>query len=224
MEWNNAVVYVVDDDPQMCDSLVLALRSAGLDVQAYSSAERFLAEFECRLKPACLLVDIRLPGCSGITLYRRLKAQGYELPVIFITGFPETETAVEAMREGAVDLLVKPFTTHRLLERIDEALGRAQAWAERIRMKGFFQEVIRGLNLREKQVLREVLAGKEAKRIAAQLGITAKSVLRYRAQLLEKFQVSNVVRLVQMAHQAGWNDVLEMLHWDDQAFPKNSAR
>ena len=126
MKETTPVVFVVDDDPSARKGLARLLRSAGMAVEAYGSAEEFL-EREARDVPRCLVLDVRMPGVDGPDLQRRLKADGVDIPIVFLTGHGDVRTGVEAMKEGAVDFLEKPFEDTRLLEVVRPSLSRARA-------------------------------------------------------------------------------------------------
>jgi len=198
------VVYVIEDCPEMQRSIRLFLETVGLPGQFFGSAEEFLAAYRPNSHSmACVVVDMRLPGMDGLALQQRLASQGCDLPVIFITAFPETTIAVEGMRKGAVDFLIKPFPMERLLETLEEAFQKSRRSQQTEALRHHLNTILQTLTFRERQVLAHLLKGTEVKQIARQLSITPKTVLKHRLHLFEKFGLSNAVELVQMIHQAG---------------------
>jgi len=197
----DAVVHVVDDDPQMCKMLRLLLDSVGLEARIYSSAEEFLAAYPAVAgRPECLLLDICMRGMSGIQLQRKLAADGVDIPVIVLTAFGDVATAVEAMSQGALDFLEKPFSRHKLLERIRQALDLR---ARRCKQEKRFAAVsgrLAALTAREREVMDLMVAGNATKQIGAHFGIGVKTVAKHRAKVLEKMQVENTVDLVHLAY------------------------
>ncbi|CAK0763668.1 Transcriptional regulatory protein FixJ [Gammaproteobacteria bacterium] len=188
-------VFVVDDDPAVRDSLRLLLESVGLVAETFSSAHQFLEATDPE-QPGCVLLDIRMPGMSGLELQRRLVARGIILPVIIITGHGDVTTAVQAMKTGAVDFLEKPFNDQVLLDRIHDAITR-DAQARRARAEQ--DEVGRRLGTlspREVEVLDLIIAGKANKVIALDLGISEKTVEAHRARTMDKMQVRSTADLV----------------------------
>ena len=152
---------------------------------------------------ACVVVDMRLPGMNGLALQHHLASQGCDLPVIFITAFPETTSAVEGMRNGAVNFLIKPFSMERLRESLEEAFQKSRRSQQKEELRRHLDTILQTLTFRERQVLAHFLKGTEVKQIARRLSITPKTVLKHRLHLFEKLGISNAVELVQMIHQAG---------------------
>ncbi len=195
-------VFVVEDDPQMQTALRLLLESLGIKVWTFSSAEEFLSSPSWREeKVGCLIVDLRLPGASGRMLQRTLREKGCTLPMIFITGFPETEVAVEAMQDGALDFLVKPFSSQRLTDRVQQALALSSARFQQENSNKRIQQAVHSLPFRERQVLEGLLEGFETKQIAAKMRLAIKTVLKYRARLFQRFGVQNTIELLR---RLGW--------------------
>ena len=193
-------VYVVDDDPQLRESLELLIRSAGLNVEGFASAEEFLAKRDCETEgPVCLVLDIRMPGLSGLGLQKELAAAGADLPTIVISGYADVPTAVEAMGAGALDVIEKPFNRQAVMQRIREALDRS---AQLLRDRGRRGEItarISKLSPREREVMELLVAGKSAKIIAAKFGIGEKTVLKHRSRVMEKMRVESIAELVRIA-------------------------
>lgn len=193
-------VAVVDDDTQMCQALEQLLLAEGFPTVAFLSAEAFLEHLvDPKPEPACIVADVCLPGMSGLELCEELVRAECSLPVVLITAYPDAEMAVSAIRKQiAVNYLVKPFSGEKFLSCVKEALALSAIRIKRRRHVEEINAILRGLSLREQQVLEAVLAGHEAKEIASQLGIGVKMVLRYRLRLLEKFGVRNAVELLRL--------------------------
>lgn len=193
------VVHVIDDDEAIRDSLRFMLESSDHEVVLYESAEDFL-DGVSDLAPGWIVTDVRMPGLSGLELLAELKARGLgALPVIVITGHGDVPMAVEAMRAGAVDFIEKPFEEERLLAALDTAraamAGNDAAHAERLEIARRLQT----LSGRERDVLEGLIAGRANKVIAHDLGISARTVEIYRANLMTKMKASSLSELVRMA-------------------------
>jgi two-component system response regulator FixJ len=188
-------VYIIDDDDSVRCALEMLMGSVGLHAQSYASAPHFLAAYQ-PTKAGCMLVDVRLPGMSGLELQAHLHDRAIDLPVIMISGHGDVTSAVRAMKAGAVDYIQKPFNSQVLLETVQRAIersvanARAQAEADKIR------KLLASLTAREQDVLEGVLAGEPNKRIAARLRIAEKTVEAHRARLMAKLEVKNVVELL----------------------------
>ena len=196
------VVVIIDDDAPVCMSLRLLLETAGFRVRTYSSAETFLRDVHPE-RPGCLLVDVRMPGMSGIDLLSELAARRIELPAVVMTGHGEVETAVEAMKTGAFDFIQKPFTKARLLEHITAAIE-----ADRRRRAGNQQRegiavLFATLSGREREVLEHLVRGEVNKEVAYALGISLKTIEFHRARIMRKMQADYFAALVKMAHLCG---------------------
>ena len=189
-------VYVVDDDEAMRDSLRWLLESAGYRVASFASAERFLAA----LRPndaACLVLDVRMPGLTGLELQQELNRRGAALPIVFITGHGDVPMAVDALKSGAFHFLEKPFQGERLLELIEQAsTQRTPAEAERAQRRCAAARLAT-LTQREREVMDLVVLGRKNKQIAETLGISVKTVEAHRARAMEKMDVSSLAELVQ---------------------------
>jgi two-component system, LuxR family, response regulator FixJ len=198
------IVYIVDDDPQLCESLRLLVHSAGLAVETYLSAEAFLDGFcDTPHAPKCIVLDVRMPGLSGLGLQDVLAAQGRAVPIIMISGCADIPMAVKAMGAGAMDFLEKPFSRQVLLARIQEAIDRD---AQRRRQAARGAELatrIESLSARQREVHDRLVAGKNSKQIASELGIGEKTVAKHRAGVFEKMRVDSVVELVRLMNDAG---------------------
>ena len=187
-------VHVVDDDAAVRDSLQWLMDSVGIPVSTYDSAQAFLAASD--QAAGCVLLDVRLRDQSGLELHRRLKDQGFRVPIIFITGHGDIAMAVEAMKNGAADFVTKPFDDQRLLETVQRAMAAARESAEKDGQREQVRRRLEALSPRERQVLDRVVAGKLNKTIADELKISTKTVEAHRAHLMEKMQARNVAELL----------------------------
>lgn len=195
-------VFVVDDDEAVRTSLKLLLRSVGLPVETASSAQEFLDRFDAE-RPGCLVLDIRMPGLSGLELQERLNAMHAMIPVVFITGHGDVPMAVEAMQHGAVDFIQKPFRDQDLLDRINQALEKDRDNRAGLRERDSIRAHIADLTPREKEVLDLVTAGKANKVIAGDLDVSQRTVEIHRARVMEKMGASSLAHLVRMVIAAG---------------------
>lgn len=199
------VVFIVDDDASVRKSLERLVRSVGLRGETFASALEFL-QFLQRApadSPSCLVLDVRMPGVSGLALQEALEAAGHRIPVIFITGHGDITMSVRAMKAGAVDFLAKPFNDQDLLEAIQEAIARdRQTRQERAALQDI-QHRVALLTPREHDVLALVVAGLLNKQIAAALGTSEKTVKVHRARVMQKMHVSSVAQLVLLAEKVG---------------------
>jgi FixJ family two-component response regulator len=190
-------VFVVDDDAAVRDSLRWMIESAGLRVETFACAEDFLEAYVPG-RPGCLVLDMRMPGMSGIALQKQLAARGIEIAIIFITAHASVPTAVHAMRAGAVDFITKPFSEEALLDRIthciEEARRRHAQNLERASLAARFAT----LTPREHEILQDVVAGKPNKVIAAERGISQKTVEAHRAKMMQKLQARSLADLMRM--------------------------
>jgi two-component system, LuxR family, response regulator FixJ len=192
-------VYIVDDDPQVCESLSLMVQSVGLDAKTYASAEAFLDDsHDMPSAPKCMVLDVRMPGLSGLGLQQMLAAKGQPMPIIMISGCADIPMAVQAMSAGAMDFLEKPFSRRALLSRIQEAIDRDANARHRYTQKAEINSRVEKLSARQREVLDLLLAGKHSKQIATELGIGEKTVAKHRAGVLERMQVDSVVELVRL--------------------------
>jgi len=200
---SDAIVYIVDDDPQVCESLSLMVRSMGYQPETFQSAEAFLDGCNGDPgKPRCMVLDVRMPGISGLDLQRSLSERGVNIPVIVISGCADIPMAVQAMSEGAMDFLEKPFSRQVLLARIQAAVQRDAHSRTRAAHHRELSSRLDRLSNRQRQVCDLLVAGKHSKQIAGELGIGEKTVAKHRAGVLEKMQVDNVVELVRLMAEA----------------------
>ena len=194
-------VHIVDDDEAVRSALRLLIRSVGLQAQAHTSAPDFLGSYDTR-HPGCLVLDVRMPGMSGLELQQELNRRGATIPVVFITGHGDVSMAVAAMQQGAFDFLQKPFRDQDLLERVQRALARdAQS---RAGMAAHAEIVARldTLTPRETEVML-VTRGRANKVIGAELGVSQRTVEIHRAHVMEKMCAKSLAELVRMVLDAG---------------------
>jgi two-component system response regulator FixJ len=195
-------VHVVDDDLAVRQSLAFLLASDGLPVRLHESASAFL-DAVVEAPAGCIVTDVRMPGIDGITFLRRLKERGFALPVIVMTGHADVPLAVEAMKEGAVDFVEKPFDDELFLAAVRSALSRQAESVEQDAHAAEIRARIDELSEREAQVLDGLVAGKANKVIAYDLGISPRTVEIYRANVMTKMQAGSLSELVRMALQVG---------------------
>jgi two-component system response regulator FixJ len=193
----SSLVLVVDDDEAVRGSLKLLLKSAGLTTRAYPSAAEFLAAHDDG-QPGCLLLDVRMPGMSGLELQDELNRRGAIIPVIFITGHGDVPMAVEAMRRGAMDFLQKPFRDEDLIDRVNRALARDRDNRGQLEARDAIRGRMARLTPRESQVLRLLATGKSNKQMAGNLGVSQRTVEIHRAHLMHKTEATSVAQLVRM--------------------------
>lgn len=193
----DATVFVVDDDPDIREALQALIESVGLKASTCSGAQQFLDLYQPDT-PGCVILDIRMPGMSGLDLQRALAKRGFHIPVIIITGHADVPVAVQALKFGAFDFIEKPFSPQLLLDRIRRAievdLQRRQASAERAEIMARMAE----LTPRERQVMDLVITGKANKVIASELGLSPKTVEVHRAQVMRKMRVDSLAELVRV--------------------------
>lgn len=195
-----AIVYLVDDDFAIRDSLTLLIRAAGQTVKAYESAGDFLKGYEPE-RPGCLLLDVRMPEMGGLELQEELIKRNITIPIIFISGHAKIPDSAKAFRAGAVDFLEKPFDTQLLLERINEAMDKdINSRTQRIR-KYELQCRLSQLSNREKQVLRLIVSSHSNKESAKILNISNRTIDAHRARIMNKLQAENLADLVMIAMQ-----------------------
>jgi FixJ family two-component response regulator len=198
----HAVVFIVDDDPSMRRSLESLLRSVGLDVQLFSSAQEFM-QAERPDAPGCLVLDVRLPGMSGLAFQEELANLGVALPIIFVTGHGDVPMTVRAMKAGAVEFLTKPFDDQVLLDAVHAAIERDRARRQQAAGLAALQARYDELTAREKEVMKLVVTGRVNKQIAAALGLSVVTVKVHRGQVMRKMLAKSVAELVRMADRLG---------------------
>lgn len=201
METDNPVVFVVDDDAAICESLRLLIGDIGLEVRTFTSAGQFLAHYD-PTQGGCLVLDVRMSGTSGLELQAKLRDLGWRIPLIIITGHGDVPMAVEAMKAGALDFLEKPFRDQVLLDSIQKAIELDTRTRRQWREQQDVQSRTRLLTQREREVMDRLLAGKTNKSIAFELGISQKTVDFHRANILDKVGVNSVVELIRLVQKA----------------------
>jgi two-component system, LuxR family, response regulator FixJ len=207
MQQQPATVFVVDDDEGVRNSLRFLLKSVGLTTRALASAGEFLDTYKPS-QPGCLVLDVRMPGMSGLELQQQLNLRGATIPVIFITGHGDVPMAVEAMQHGAFDFLQKPFRDQDLIDRIQRALERDARSRAALAQHTKIRERIESLTPREREVLALMTRGKPNKVMAAELAVSQRTVEIHRARVMEKSGAASLAQLVRMvmdleAEQAG---------------------
>lgn len=199
----NPTVFIVDDDQAVVRSLCWLIETVRLPVQAFASAQAFLDVFD-PVRAGCVLLDVRMPGMSGLELQQRLAARArYHLPLIFVTGHGDVQMAVRAVQAGAFDFIEKPFNDQDLLERVQRAIAHDAVQREREDHHHRLRARFDALTAREREVLDLVVQGQSNKAVANALGLSAKTVEFHRAKVMEKLQVRSLADLVKLAMTHG---------------------
>lgn len=198
MSDKKGIVYIVDDDEAVRDSLQWLLESQGYLVRTFESAELFLSQFNIK-EIACLLVDIRMDGMSGLALQDKLIEMKHPIPLAFITGHGDVPLAVDTMKKGAVDFIQKPFNNEALIKLIDQMQQQAQASYASHNEERARDELLSRLTARESQVLERIIAGRLNKQIADDLNISVKTVEAHRANIMDKLSANTVADLLKIA-------------------------
>jgi len=202
MKTGDPIVFVVDDDSSMREALTDLITSVGLLVEAFKSAREFL-EHRRGDAPACLVLDVRLPGLSGLDLQRELVRTKAPIPIIFITGHGDIPMSVRAIKEGAVEFLAKPFRDQELLDAIQHALEIDRAARQERSLVAEVRRRYESLTKREREVMRLVVSGLLNKQIAGELGSSEVTVKMHRGQVMRKMKAQSLVQLVRMAEKIG---------------------
>jgi FixJ family two-component response regulator len=200
MSEDRPAVFVIDDDPSMRRSLDTLLRSVALDVHLFSPAEEFMPARRPET-PGCLVLDVRMPGMSGLTFQQELATAGVPLPIIFISGHGDVPMTVRAMKAGAAEFLTKPFEDQVLLDAIHAAIERDRARRRASASLSDLKARYRALTEREREVMQLVVTGRANKQIAAELSLSLVTVKVHRGQVMHKMQARSVVELLRMADQ-----------------------
>jgi len=199
---SEAIILVVDDDVSVREALGGLIQSAGWRVETFASAQEFLARLPADA-PGCLVLDVHLPGLSGLELQKRMAEIDLDIPIIFITGHGDVPTSVRAMKAGALEFLTKPFADQDLLEAIRQAIRRNQATRQQRAKMRELQDHYRSLTPREREVMERVVSGLLNKQIAAELGISEITVKAHRGQVMHKMQAQSLPDLVRMSEMLG---------------------
>lgn len=203
------LVCVVDDDDAVRISIGLLIETLGLPVRGFSSALDVLDDAEVLKRAHCLVLDVRMPGLSGVGLQERLARLGHSAPIIFVSGHGDVPMVARAMRSGAFDFLQKPFNEQVLLDRVQEAVQLAAQRRREGAWRADIQRKLDALTLRERDVMEGMVAGRLNKQIAEELGISMKTVEQHRARVMEKLHVESLAELVRIVTRSQW--------WDDFA-------
>ncbi len=194
------IVYIVDDEFAVRDSLTILIESTGQPVMSFESAESFLDHYDPE-QPSCLLLDVRMPSMSGLDLQEELIKRSIDIPIIFISGHADVPDSAKAFRAGAVDFLEKPFNEEILLSRIEEALSKDAQARDQLREKNKILERLSHLTTREREVLNLIVRSHSNKEAARILDISNRTIDVHRAHIMEKMQAENLAELMVMAMQ-----------------------
>lgn len=194
------VVYIVDDDPSIRSLLTKLVQSIDVPVEVFASSQEFLSRARPE-EPSCIILDVRMPGLSGLDLQERLVQSGIDIPVIFITGFGNVPQSVRAMKAGAVDFLEKPFENQALLDAVNRALERSRLALQHRSELREIRDRIKSLTPREYEVFVRIAAGLANKQVADKLAISEKTVKIHRARVMQKMQARTFAELVRMAEK-----------------------
>lgn len=200
------LVHVIDDDPSFRIAIERRLKFAGYEVETYSSAEQLLDRVPDLERPGCILLDVRMPGLTGLELQDWLSERGSILPIIFLTAHSDTPTTVRAIKAGAEDFLTKPASAEQLIEAVQRAITRSESTHDRRKERDVFHGLLATLTRRERQVFDLIVRGRINKQVAYELGMTERTVKAHRHQVMEKMQVRSLAALVSIAERLGLLD------------------
>jgi RNA polymerase sigma factor (sigma-70 family) len=200
------LVHVIDDDASFRTAIERRLKIAGYDVETYSSAQQLLDHLPDVERPGCILLDVQMPGLSGLDLQSRLIERGSILPIIFVTGYADTPATVRAIKAGAEDFLTKPASSGQLIDAIERAMARYESSRHQRNEINSFRGLLATLTPRERQVFNLIVRGRINKQIAHELGTTERTVKAHRHQVMEKMQVHSLAELVSNAERLGMLD------------------
>jgi FixJ family two-component response regulator len=195
-------VFVVDDDPSLRTAVSRLLASVGLDAQTFATADEFRQKIDPS-RAGCLILDVRMPGVSGLDLQAQLSANGYELPIIFVSAHADVALTVRAMKAGALDVFTKPFDDQLLLDAVHAAIDRDREHRRQISQMHVLRDRYNTLTAREREVMALVVTGRLNKQIASVLGTSEKTVKAHRGQVMGKMRARSVADLVRMADRLG---------------------
>ncbi|MGF6551879.1 response regulator transcription factor [Paraburkholderia youngii] len=200
MNQTNTRVFIVDDDGSVRSALARLLRASGYQVECFDSPEAFLERADLTSMPACLVLDLQMPGMTGLEVQRKLDQL---LPIVFLTGHGDIGSSVDAMKGGAVDFLPKPVRDSLLLAAVDRALARAFVESRRRHEREEIEERMRHLTRREREVMELVVTGRLNKQVASDLGAAEKTIKIHRARVMEKMKARSIVELVHLVRKGG---------------------